>query len=414
MAIFNKILCKKPGCNYWRTAPVLEKKIPNDKQIEIHGCPQCGGEVYTSTKFTIQYYEKGGGKRTRTFDTMDEAKAVLATVERDKLTKKLFPQLKIVDPQHAEKKPEGPDGSTPFDQIATECHETRKKSIQDVGRDETIIRHLISFFGNKPIKDILPRDIYGYMNHRYTQTVIEARVDKKKILWKRKPKKVGKGTVRRELNILKVVLKHAESNKYIRYESEKEQPFYEFPMPKGRTVKPKWKLHELEKLFEALPTELAKYFRFIGEVGCRKGEAMTLKWTMLDLENKMAYLCDTKAAQEEEEEEVLFLTDEAVRLIKAQEKVCEYVFYNPKTKTRWVSPNKVFRKKAIELEMVDEKGRPIRPHDLRHIVLTALGGADVNQSTIMKISRHKDARSVQRYIHPDQESVGNAFSKIGK
>ena len=51
-------------------------------------------------------------------------------------------------------------------------------------------------------------------------------------------------------------------------------------------------------------------------------------------------------------------------------------------------------------------------HSLRHTMLTRLGEAGVDASTIMKIAGHSSVTVSQRYVHPTSEAMERAFEKL--
>ena len=303
-----------------------------------------------------------------------------------------------------------------FDVVAREFQEIHAAEIKDPVREAYAIRHLIGFFGSRPLKDILQKDVRRYRGYRQGQTVLHGKVERKKNgepFDRQKPaRKVSAATVGRELAVLKLILKYAQTNKYIRYDRPEDHPFYDVEIPVSREVNPRWTLEDLERLFSLLTPALAIFFRFVAETGCRMEEAMSLTWFRVIPRLEIAYLRDTKSAKAEGEEEVLHLSPEALALIAAQPKICDYVFFNPKTKTRWKSPAASFRRAAAKAGFFYENGRTIRPHDLRHILLSALGNSGTNDAVLMTISRHKDVRSIRRYTHTRKKSVQAAFANI--
>jgi len=50
-------------------------------------------------------------------------------------------------------------------------------------------------------------------------------------------------------------------------------------------------------------------------------------------------------------------------------------------------------------------GNGLTLHQLRHSALTTLADANVSLPLLMGKSRHKNLRSLQRYIHPSAEAV---------
>lgn len=414
MAIFNKILCKTPGCNYWRTRNISDTTGSEVGIAALPECPTCGGEIYVSKKFTLQWYEAKGGKRTKTFDTAEEAFAVWSKIESDRKTQTLLKSLGITPPEQSKVtraddetsgKNEGeeePDGSTPFDVVASEFQTFHACKIKDVERERIAINHLIRFFGKMPIGKILNKHLMAYQTERQDHTVLEGRVELTKagLPYKRvkKPRNVAASTVGRELTVLKMIRKYAEKNDYLSVKQISKYPFEGFEMPEARTIEHIITPEQREKLLQALPILLRSLFEFLYESGCRISEVTNLTWSRVEELSTIAKLKDSKSQKASGGVETLFLSPMAWEIIRAQPRKCEYVFFNPKTRTKYKSLNKAFQKAAIKAELVFD-GEVFRPHDLRHNFLTEVAETEVSDSTLMMISRHKDVRSLHRYVH---------------
>lgn len=426
MAIFHKAICSTPGCNSWKTAPLLTKKAQAGSPRTAGTCQKCGGNFVVSGKYTIQWYGKGGGKNTRTFNSADEALAVHAKIDSDKRLEKLAPQLHLhlVLPtatpvgQRAEEANDATEkeGSTPFDVIANEFHKLHSTEIKDTVRERIAVDHLIRFFGDTPIGKILQKDLMGYRTHREDQTVIEGKVELtpkgKPFKRKKKPRNVCAATVGRELSVMRQIIKFACKNRYIFYRRPEDHPFHEYSLPVSRKVDHIITHAEFEELLNHLPPSLHPLIKFLRESACRVSEAMQLTWKRVEKLMRRAKLKDTKTSKAQGDVETLFLSPMAWAIINAQPKVCKYVFFNPETKTRWKNIGATFRRAAIKAELVWDDG-PLRPHDLRHNLLTEIADTDVSSSTLMAISRHKDSRSLERYLHRDKGNAADqAFQRL--
>jgi site-specific recombinase XerD len=67
-----------------------------------------------------------------------------------------------------------------------------------------------------------------------------------------------------------------------------------------------------------------------------------------------------------------------------------------------------FRKIAKELDLP----RDAVLHSMRHTMLTELGVAGADASTIQVIAGHEDIRTSQRYLHPTAEHILRAFERM--
>lgn len=149
---------------------------------------------------------------------------------------------------------------------------------------------------------------------------------------KRKRQGLSPATINKELAVLKHLLSWAVDQELI----------FRNPIPHLR------KLHEQHKpaiadrylpiLEKAIQETLAQLrpecepvFRFLYETGCRREEALSLTHDQVFLEDHPVVLPKTKAG----ELRYIALTQLAIEAIRRMPKVGEYVFYNPKTVSRW-------------------------------------------------------------------------------
>ena len=404
-------------CGYWRTKPSKTTTGADGQPVVIKNCPKCGGDVYKSPKFTIQYYGKSGRKKTKTLNTKKEAEAILATVVSDKQKRKLFSALNIVSPpENLPPEKMKPDGRTPFDEMAKTFHTPRTRTIKDPNREAIAIRHLVGFFGNKPIGDILPMHLREYQHHRQGQTVLSGQSEVSKygrpVKRVKPPRNVKASTAGRELRVLRMIILYAKANKFLEFESDEDYPFYKFKFPEDREIVHIITQEQKQKLYSFLPKNSQPLFEFLAESGCRISEAMSLTWSNVRHMKKRSRLRDTKSQRAKGGTEELFLSPMAWQIVESQPRLSEYVFTNPKTKTRYTSLGKSFRQAAIEADLIFD-GEPLRPHDLRHNLLTEIAETEVSESTLLLISRHKDPKSLQRYLHRNkQKAAENAFLRL--
>ena len=83
----------------------------------------------------------------------------------------------------------------------------------------------------------------------------------------------------------------------------------------------------------------------------------------------------------------------------------EYVFFNPKTKTRYYSIHKVFDNALRKLELT-VNGTKLRFHDMRHIFGTWLYREGVNLDIVRELMGHKDRSTTDRYITINRLKAG--------
>ncbi len=135
---------------------------------------------------------------------------------------------------------------------------------------------------------------------------------------------------------------------------------------------------------------LAAMVAVMGETGIRKGEALNLKWSHVDLRNRVLALDRTKSRKVRRvplSDYALEWYSKTVRYLN-----CPYVFVNSRTGREWVNPEKAFKSgcKAANLEWVGF-------HDLRRYRATQWMRQGVDARTTQGLLGHADLKTTQRY-----------------
>jgi integrase len=143
--------------------------------------------------------------------------------------------------------------------------------------------------------------------------------------------------------------------------------------------------------------------KFLLVTGFRSGEARFLKWNELDIERRIVTLTDTKTGKS-----IRPLSTEAIRIIEAQQKNCEYVFA-PRGR-----PIGNVNSHFARLKMPDD----ISPHTLRHSYASLAGDMGLADHTIARLLGHRQSSITSRYIHMEKaiieasDLVANATLKL--
>lgn len=150
---------------------------------------------------------------------------------------------------------------------------------------------------------------------------------------------------------------------------------------------------ELERLLSAAETKvwyLAPIIRFALATGMRRGEILSLKWSDIDLERRLAFLRLTKNGQSR----VVPLAPDAISVLRHIPKNEDQVFP--------VSPNAVRLswERLCRLTGMED----LHFHDLRHEAISGLFESGIILPEIAQISGHRDIRSLLRYAHPNPSS----------
>ena len=146
--------------------------------------------------------------------------------------------------------------------------------------------------------------------------------------------------------------------------------------------------------------------RFLIFTGWREQEALTLKWSEVNLATGIATLGDTKTGKS-----VRAITAPALALLDAQPRVDEspYVFpgRDPKRPLRETQRLWHAVRCAAELE-------GLRLHDLRHSVASFAGAHGYSLFLIGKLLGHKTARSTERYAHITDDARKVMADNVGE
>lgn len=149
-----------------------------------------------------------------------------------------------------------------------------KKTADRVRRIERVFYYLIDIFGEKRnLDDIKPSEANDFITYRIS--LGNRGPGKKKVSLSNK-------TINNEIQIIKKLFEEAKNEQYI-----KENPFeyleYLEYVPNDRDAFTK---DELDKIFENAPPIYSRFYYFLLLTGCRKSEAVNLKWEHVDFKNK--------------------------------------------------------------------------------------------------------------------------------
>jgi Site-specific recombinase XerD len=146
--------------------------------------------------------------------------------------------------------------------------------------------------------------------------------------------------------------------------------------------------------------------RFLIFTGWREQEALTLKWSDVNLDTGIATLGDTKTGKS-----VRAITAPALALLDAQLRVDKspYVFpgRDPKRPLRETQRLWHAVRCAAELD-------GLRLHDLRHSVASFAGAHGYSLFLIGKLLGHKTARSTERYAHITDDARKVMADNVGE
>lgn len=148
----------------------------------------------------------------------------------------------------------------------------------------------------------------------------------------------------------------------------------------------------LIELRKARSIWIAPLFEFSIETACRRGEALALKWSDVDLAKRLAVFRDTKTG----DDRVIPLSSHAVKVLAALPRDLKgYVFPAPIPTIRT----------AFECACERAKIQNLRWHDLRHEGVSRLHELGLSTVEVASISGHKTLACLARYSHMKAERL---------
>lgn len=168
--------------------------------------------------------------------------------------------------------------------------------------------------------------------------------------------------------------------------------------------------HTQERIYlEFASNPLRDLALLVLDTGVRVGEALALRWTDVQLENLgTIHIRQGKSRYAKRTLPITFRVREMLQSRQA-ENASEYVFCSSSGGPLVVSSlDHMHSKLRKQLNLSKE----FVLHSLRHTYLTRLGESGADAFTIMKAAGHHSITVSQRYVHPSQEQLESAVSKL--
>lgn len=265
-------------------------------------------------------------------------------------------------------------------------HSAINKSPSTYQREKSTVKHLKSYFGDKIVSRIRPRDIVAYKD-------------------KRREDGVSPKTINNEL----ILLGHAFTIAMNEWEWVNSNPARMVSKEKVRNSRTRWlNAAEEKKLLKASPLWLSEIIVFALHTGLRRGEILNLKWSDLDLQRRTLTIYEQKNGSVDTLPINEVVTNLLIEKNKFRSINCDYVFLNKKAKV--IDGANLYRayKKAVKKAGIDD----LRFHDLRHSFATRLVQAGVEIYKVQKLMRHKSPQMTQRYAHHFAESLRDGVDAL--
>ena len=247
-----------------------------------------------------------------------------------------------------------------------------------------------SYTAHIPVTDFGPLDLASYVKWRKTHSTDGMTT-----------KVISNATVNKDIVIAKHMMSWAEELGLI-----SENPIFRFRRLPEETIERSKPTDEIiDAVFSKIDELVKPVFVFLRETGVRRGEALSLTWDRVRIDDRKVVLNKTKSGKWR----FAFLTDNAIEAVRVNPPACEYVFYNPRTLTRWYDCKKYWER-AREAAGYSW----LRVQDLRRAFGIRLAEAEgVEMHHISKALGHSSVTVTERYYaHFSDESSMKRVLKV--
>ena len=185
---------------------------------------------------------------------------------------------------------------------------------------------------------------------------------------------------------------------------------------KHKSLKPKYekrlpnpfKKDELKMMFKFLDQDdptVATYFRTILYTGMRPGEAISLKWDQVNLQNNVIQIVNTKTKTPRS----IPLHPELHKLLKSLPKDFTYVFDSGRNEP--LGDDKFYHRKMRRACTIMEIPHH-KPYDLRHTFATNLVIGGVHIGAVKELLGHARVEQTLVYVHFAPQHLKSAIDKL--
>lgn len=285
----------------------------------------------------------------------------------------------------------------------------KRQSTRDVEAG-LIKRHILPLLGRRRVAELTKADIQMFVHDiaaGKTATDVKTKSRGRAIV------KGGQGTANRTLDLLASMLTFA-----VDMGARLDNPakgVKKFNLKKHDRYLTAEELSRLGKALNEASDVVASQFalsaiKFLLLTGCRRGEALTLRWSWVDLDRQIAKLPISKTGQK-----VVVLGDGAVELLKGLPRVegSELVFPSSAGGDIPISLQKVWAKVRNRAGLSD-----LRLHDLRHNFASTAVSSGHSLYLVGKLLGHTQPQTTQRYAHiadnPLREAANIVSISVGQ
>jgi len=257
----------------------------------------------------------------------------------------------------------------------------RVNNKRSLNRMENAIDHLLKYFLDDRVLSITTDRIRAYISHRQGE-------------------KAENATINRELAALKRAFTLG-----VQAQKLHTRPY--IPTLQENNIRKGFFEHgDFVAVRDKLPDHLKPVVTFLYYTGCRKGEALSLEWRQVDMDNQVVRF--DPGTTKNSEGRVLFLDGELLESIQGQHQnkmlLCPNVFHN---KGKRIGDFRKAWNKACKAVGLSGK----IPHDFRRTSVRNMIRAGVNERVAMMISGHKTRSVFDRYNIVSEQDLKEAARK---
>jgi integrase len=172
-----------------------------------------------------------------------------------------------------------------------------------------------------------------------------------------------------------------------------------------------WSTEDVERLLlkcEELSPEIGPLVMFISNTGCRRGEALALLWTSVDLERRMVRIEPSAEWQPKSgRAREVPISDELHAVLVALPRASRFVFPSPRTGDRYQFwPKRQFDRARAAAGLTGG------PHTLRHTFASHFLKHEPDIFLLARVLGHTDARVTRLYSHLLPEHLARARNAV--
>ncbi len=269
-----------------------------------------------------------------------------------------------------------------FDKLCEEylIFSKANKASSSYERDQLSIKHWLQAFHGKLMTEVSSYELESYKNRRRDE--------------------VAPATVNRELSCIKHMFNKAVQWGYLTDNPIRNVTKFKEPPGRVRYLTDE----EIERLLNCCSEHIRSIVVTVLNTGMRKGEILNLKWSDVDMKNRIIIIRKTK--------------NNETRIMPMNDTVCDVLdSIGPGILDKQVFTDQYGRdfksfKKGFCGALRRANIKDFRFHDLRHTFASRLAMAGTNMRTVQELLGHKDIRMAMRYSHLSDVHLKEAVKKL--